>query len=456
MARKKSRKLIYTISAIVAIVIVCFFVGKSQGWIGGKKPVEVVFAKAKKGSITEKVSASGKIQPEIEIKIAPEVAGEITDILVKEGDSVRKGQLLLKIRPDRIQTVLDQTVAAYNNTKAMAAQAEANLGRSKAQFEQIELNFKRNQDLYKQKAISQADFQKAEAEFNVAKQDLESAKQNLKAATYSVISAEARVKEAQENLNLTQIFSPESGIISKLNVEVGERVVGTSQMAGTELFRIADLQKMEVRVDVNENDIIRVSLGDTAIIDVDSYSQLDRKFQGVITEIANTANPTTTPDAVTEFEVRVRILDESFDYLQKEKEIAVPFRPGMTASVDIITERKSKILIIPLSSVTTRNENAEIDNQENENEEGEGVTNINEGEQNKIEEVKEVVFVREGENVKMKEVQTGISDYDNIEVISGLKAGDEVVSGPFLAVSKQLKDGDLVATKKENNNKKSD
>jgi HlyD family secretion protein len=451
MPRKRSNRWIYISLGTFVILMLVLFVGKSQGWIGKEKATEVVFAKATQGTIIEKVSASGKIQPETEIKIAPEVSGEITDILINEGDSVKKGQLLLKIRPDKIQTVLDQTIASYNNTKAMSSQAEAALGRAQAQFEQTELSYKRNQDLYKQKVISEADFQKAEAEYNVAKQDLEAARQSLKAANFSVISAQARVKEAQENLYLTKIYAPESGIISKLNVEVGERVVGTLQMAGTELLRIADLQKMEVRVDVNENDIIRVSRGDTATIDVDSYSQLERKFTGIITEIANTANPTTTPDAVTEFEVRIRILQESFDYLQKEKKVKVPFRPGMTASVDIITDRKSNILTIPLSAVTTRNSNDKNPNVSKSPDEEE--QNSQEKE-DKVEETKEVVFVNKGGKVKLVEVKTGISDYENIEIISGLNKGEEVVSGPFQAISQKLKDGDAVVKSKEKEKKK--
>jgi HlyD family secretion protein len=438
------------------LLLLFIFVGKSKGWIGKPKAEEVLLAKVRKGSIIEKVSASGKIQPETEVKIAPEVSGEITHILISEGDSVKKGQLLLKIRPDKIQTVLDQTIATSNNTKAMAAQAEANLGRAEAQYKQAELDYKRNQDLYKQKAISQSDFQKAEANYHVAKQDFESAKQSLRAANFSVISAQARVKEAQENLYLTQIYAPESGIISKLNVEVGERVVGTLQMAGTELLRIADLRKMEVRVDVNENDIIRVSLGDTAIIDVDAYSQLERKFKGVVTEIASTANESATKDAVTEFEVRIRILQESFDYLQKEKKIAIPFRPGMTASVDIITDRKSDILIIPLSSVTTRNKNGEEKSLSSgpDNQKGPDGSDVEEEKETKMEDIKEVVFVNRAGKAKLVEVKTGISDYDNIEVLSGLKDGEEVISGPFVAVSQNLKEDSEIIVKKEDDKKK--
>jgi HlyD family secretion protein len=455
MARRRSRKWMYITGGIVMFLLLFLFVGKSKGWIGKQKAEEVVLAKVKSGAITEKVSASGKIQPEIEVKIAPEVSGEITHILINEGDSVKKGQLLLKIRPDKIQTVLDQTIATYNNTQAMSSQAEANLARANAQFKQAELDYKRNEDLFKQKAISQADFQKAEANYNVAKQDLESARQNLRASNFSVVSAKARVKEAQENLYLTQIYAPESGIISKLNVEVGERVVGTLQMAGTELLRIADLRRMEVRVDVNENDIIRVELGDTAIIDVDAYSQMERKFKGVVTEIANTANESATKDAVTEFEVRIRILQESFDYLQNEKKISVPFRPGMTASVDIITDRQSNILVIPLSSVTTRNKEGEQKISSSEpGGPGQPEAEQDDQKETKLEDIKEVVFVNRAGKAKLVEVKTGISDYDNIQVLSGLKNGEEVVAGPFVAVSQKLKDDMEIIVKKEDDKKK--
>jgi len=249
---------------------------------------------------------------------------------------------------------------------------------------------------------------------------------------------------------MTQIYAPASGIVSKLNIEKGERVLGTSQMQGTEMLRIANLQRMEVRVDVNENDIIRVSMGDTAIIDVDSYSYDGKKFKGIVTSIANTAKPTISADAVTEFEVRIRILESSFRELAKEKKMKSPFRPGMTASVDIITDRKGGILTVPLSAVTTRTE--EKGKGKKEGGEPRKVAN-KEGEvkkdENKKEEAKEVVFVHNKGVVKMVVVKTGISDLSNIEILSGLKEGDEIVSGPFIAVSKRLKDGENVVKKKE-------
>jgi len=273
-----------------------------------------------------------------------------------------------------------------------------------------------------------------------------------------VQSAQAGLRDAQENLRKTTILAPVSGTISKLDVELGERVVGTSQMAGTEMLRIANLNNMEVQIDVNENDIVRVGVGDTAIIEVDSYSSMEKTFQGIVTEIANTANETTTQDAVTEFQVKVRILNESYkDLVSKNKKFS-PFRPGMTASVDVITARKSNVLAVPLSAVTTRNPDApRVGGKEEGNGPGGsgGGGNNNQGNVQgqaaapaKPEALKEVVFVNKGGKVNMKLVRTGISDYDNIEIISGLQEGEEVVSGPFMVVSKRLNEGDAVIQRK--------
>ena len=283
----------------------------------------------------------------------------------------------------------------------------------------------------------------AVANYEIAEQDYESAKESVNAAEYILSSAQARVADARENLRLTSMTAPMSGIVSKLPVELGETVLGTSQFQGTEVMRIADLSKMEVQVDVNENDIIRISVGDTAIIDVDSYSYMDKTFKGIVTHIANTANDKVSADAVTEFEVRILILNSSYQDLIKEEGLKYPFRPGMTASVDIITEVKKDILTVPLASVTTRSED------DKDSEEDSSAAN-------KLadEEVKEVVFVvSEGKAVKT-EVETGISDFDRIEIISGVEEGTEVVSGPFLAVSKRLKDGDDVESKSDDQEKK--
>ncbi len=453
--KKKSNKLLIILVAIVVLIIVVALVGKSAGWIGKPQELEVEVVEAKKATIVEKVSASGMVQPEREVKISPDVSGEITQLEVKEGDSVVLGQLMIKIRPDNYQSALARVQANLNQQKANLIDAQARFARSEAQFKQQQLAYDRSKNLYDQKAISAAEFEQADANYNIAKQDQESARQSVNASRYMVQSAAASVNEATENLSLTNIYAPVSGTVSKLSVERGERVVGTSQMAGTEMLRVADLTQMEVRVDVNENDIIRVSLGDTAIIDVDAYSYKKKKFEGVVTSIANTANQKASPDAVTEFEVRIRILNRSFADLMENKDVVSPFRPGMTASVDIITNRKANTLSVPLSAVTTRNPNdkkaPEKDGQEEEDEEreeNENATAQNEG-QPKDDEMQEVIFVMEDGKAKMVQVKTGISDFDNIEIVSGIKEGAQVISGPFLLVSKRLNDGDLV--KKQEN-----
>jgi HlyD family secretion protein len=382
------------------------------------------------------------IQPVYEVKISPDVPGEIIELNIEEGDSVQRGELLIKLKPDIYESALERVQANLNQQKANLADASARVARAQAQLIRSESEFKRNKDLKDQNVISDADFEISEANYKVALQDLESAKESQKAAQYIVKSAEASVKEARENLGFTSIRAPISGIVSKLDVELGERVVGTAQMTGTEMLRIADLTKMEARVDVNENDIIRVSDGDTANIDVDSYSHTGKKFKGVVTNIANTANDKTSPDAVTEFEVRIRILNSSYEDLLENTELVSPFRPGMTTSVDITTEVKEDILTIPLAAVTTRNPNETKSGEEGE-EESE-TEEESESDQVENDEAVEVVFLYNDGVAKMVEVETGISDFDNIEILSGVNKGDEVISGPFIAVSKRLKDGDLV------------
>ncbi|CAN5382865.1 efflux RND transporter periplasmic adaptor subunit [soil metagenome] len=451
MAKKGNSKKIYYVVGVIAFLILAFlFIGKSAGWIGQPKETQVEFAEVKRMSIVERVSASGMVQPEKEVKISPDVPGEIIQLNVNEGDSVIQGQLLIKIRPDNYQSALARMQANLNQQKANHIEAQARLSRAEAQFSQAEAAFKRNQDLFKEKIISTADFEQAEANYKIAAQDLESARQNVEAAKYMVQSAAASVQEANENLSLTNVYAPVSGTVSKLSVEQGERVVGTSQMAGTEMLRVADLTQMEVRVDVNENDIIRVSLRDTAIIDVDSYSFLNKKFKGKVTAIANTAKEKASQDAVTEFEVRVRIINESFMDMMEGRRTSSPFRPGMTASVDIITQRKDGVISVPLSAVTTRNPNASKEGEsEDAGTQARNVSNTSDSFNSSDEEMKEVVFINDNGKAKLVVVETGISDYDNIEILSGLQENDQVISGPFLVVSKQLKDGDPVKKMEE-------
>ncbi|WP_343030535.1 efflux RND transporter periplasmic adaptor subunit [Fulvivirga aurantia] len=356
--KKKSNKWLYYLIAAVVILIVFIAVGKSAGWIGKPKEIEVELAEVKKVSITEKVSASGMVQPVVEVKLSPEVSGELIELNIEEGDPVTEGQILAKVRPDNFVAAVEQSRASLNQQKANLASSRASLARAEATFTRAKQDYERQEKLYKEKVISDADWQLAQQNYAVAQNDLKSAKESVEAAKYIVKSSEASLSQQQENLRRTTVTAPMSGTISKLNVEQGETVLGTQQFQGTEIMRIADLNQMEVRVDVNENDIIRVSVGDTAIIDVDSYSHLEKEFKGLVTAIANTANDKVSADAVTEFEVRIRILNSSYADLVEEGN-KYPFRPGMTASVDVITKRKDNVLSVPLSAVTTRNSKQE-------------------------------------------------------------------------------------------------
>ncbi len=443
MAKKKSN-LIPIMVGLLVLILVGLLIAKKAGWIGKDKGTEVIIAKAKNSEIIEKVSASGKIKPETEVKISPDVSGEIIELNVSEGDSVVKGQLLLRIRPDNYQSFVDAQQASVNSARANLAQTKARLAQAQANLKQTRQNYDRNKALFEQKVISQAEWQQISASYEAARQEVESLKQSVRASEYNIQNALASLKDARENLNKTTIYAPVSGIVSKLNVERGERVVGTSQMAGTEIMRIANLNNMEVRVNVNENDIIRVALGDSVIVEVDSYASKDEKFKGVVTSIANTAKDATTLEAVTEFEVRIRLINESYSHLANQN--ARPFRPGMTASVDIITDKKSDVLSVPLSAVTTRS--TESENKSKDTEEGE--TQDSEDQKPKSSaKVEEVVFVYDKvtNTVKTVKVKTGISDFENIQILSGIKAGDQVVSGPFRAVSTLLKDGAKVQVK---------
>ena len=443
MAKKSSNRILYILGALLIILMLGAFVAKKQGWIGKNAGIEVSVDKAKAVTIIEKVSASGKVQPEVEVKISPDVPGEITDLYVKEGESVKQGQLLLKIRADNYVSVVEMQQAQVNTQRANLAQARAQLSQTLANGTQAQLTYNRNNELYKQKVIPPSEYEASKATYEVSRQETEAARQRVRAAEYNLQSALASLEESRKNLAKTTIYAPVSGTISKLSVEKGERVVGTSQMAGTEILRIANLNSMEVRVNVNENDIIRVNVGDSAIVEVDSYSGQDEKFRGIVTQIANTAKDAVTLEAVTEFEVRIRLINDSFSHLNQNNKGATPFRPGMTASVDILTEKKQNVLAVPLAAVTTRNANEEINTPRTRA----VVNNQNNQEAPRNEDVQEVVFVHRAGKVKAVKVKTGISDFDNIEIISGLQAGDEVVSGPFRAVSKQLKDGAAVEVK---------
>ena len=447
---------------VVVLLVVGLVAAKQTGLIGKPDMTEVEFATVKQTDITERVTASGRVQPQVEVKISPDVSGEIIGLYVNEGDPVKAGQLLVRIRPDNYESLLARARATVNQNRAQREQSKAAVAQSSARLIRAKADFDRNKKLYADKVISSADLETSEANYNVAKQEVESANANVRAADFGIRSAEAGLRDATENLRKTTIYAPVNGTVSKLNVELGERVVGTSQMAGTEIMRIANLQNMEVRVNVNENDIVRVALGDTADIDVDSYATSGRKFKGLVYEVANTANGLTgaaatalSADAVTEFEVKIKILNSSYEDLlaQKDKK-GYPFKPGMTASVEVITDRKKGVLAVPIAAVTTRS--VEEKPEEPQEQRSGAVLDKPANQNEKKADIKEIVFVNSSGKAVQREVKTGISDFENIQITSGLKAGEQIISGPFIAVSKKLKEGDLVTKRDPNKSRKKD
>jgi HlyD family secretion protein len=443
--KQKSNRLIFYLVGALLIVLIFFGVAKTRGWVGKSNEIEVELAKVRRVTIVEKVSASGTVQPVTEVKIAPEVSGEIIELLVEEGDSVKRGQLLVKIRPDTWESQLQRAQAALSQQRANLAQAEANLHAAKAQFIRAEQEYKRQETLWKEKVISEADWQLAKQNYAIAGTEVTAVEKSVEASKYVIQSTEAGLREAQENFRKTSVVAPMDGIVSKLIVKKGERVVGTATMAGTEMLRIADLNVMEVRVDVNENDIVRVSAGDTAVIDVDAYASANKKFTGIVTLIANTAKDKISADAITEFEVRILILDSSYQDLVNAGN-KFPFRPGMTASADILTERKENVVAVPLAAVTTRNPNDKGKGDKGQDDEQSEDQPRPQSDQPRpqAEEVKVVIFVNDKGIARMKEVKTGISDYDNIEILSALNDSTEVVTGPFQVVSTRLNEGEKI------------
>ncbi|OON67667.1 efflux RND transporter periplasmic adaptor subunit [Hymenobacter sp. CRA2] len=449
----KNNRLLFILLGLIVVVLIGGVTAKKKGWLGKPEGAEVLTDKAAPANIVEKVSASGKVQPETEVKISSDVSGEIVELYVHEGDSVRKGQLLLRIRPDNYQAMVNQQSAQVGTQQANVGQSQARLQQLMANAKQTELTYRRNASLYKQKVISQAEYEQAKAAYDASQEEINSARASIRAAQSSVRSAQAGLDEARKNLNKTTIYAPVSGTISKLNVEKGERVLGTSQMAGTEIMRIANLNSMEVRVNVNENDVSNVDLGDSAIVEVDAYASRGDKFRGIVTSIANTAKDALTAEAVTEFEVRVRLLPESYRQLVRTVggRTVVPFRPGMTASVDIITDRKNGALAVPLAAVTTRSDSALVKDKKDEGGikvgRGRGGNGTADDQAKPKGDIEEVVFVVRNGKAVLTPVKTGISDFDHIEILSGVQPGDEIVSGPFRAVSKTLKDGAAVVVK---------
>ena len=411
----KNNKILKILLPAVIILIIFAVIGKKQGWFGKALSVKVAVETVEKRTVIETITANGKIQPEKEVKISPDVAGEIVELTVKEGDSVVKGQLLCRIKPDIYVSQRDRSLAAISSAKARQAQSEA-------QFLQAELSFKRSKQLFDEQTVSKSEFEQAQATYTVAKSEVDAAK-------YSVISSEASLKEANENLQKTSIYAPMTGTVSMLLVELGERVVGTSMMTGTEMMRVADLSRMEAQVQVNENDIVKVKLGDTTLIEVDAY--LDQKFKGIVTEIANSAKTSgVSADQVTNFDVKILVIPDSYKTLVSAGD-KNPFRPGMSATVDIQTNSKSGIITVPIQSVTTRTDSTKITNT------------------NSDKEIRTILFVADGVYARAKDVKTGIQDNTYIEILSGVSVGEKVISAPFSAISKKLSDSTLIEVVKK-------
>lgn len=449
----KNNKIILLLVAVVIVLLAVVLVGKKKGWLGGSPAVKVAVEKVAKRDIIETVSASGKIQSESEVIISPDVSGEIMELPVKEGDKVEAGQLLVKIDPDIQQSNVERLEAALNTSKANLANAQSRLAQSQARLTNSKANYDRVKKLFDDKVVSQSEYDASLSEYNVAQSDVEASEQSVEASRFQVKSAEAALKEAEKSLTRTEIYSPVNGTISKLNFEKGERVVGTSQMQGSEIMTIADLNEMEVTVEVNENDIIRVGYSDTCDIEVDAY--LGEKFTGIVTNIANSAKSDGMgTDQITNFEVKVRILRSSYTSLTNDKQPdQSPFRPGMSATVDIRTRSVRDVLSVPIQSVTTRTK-SELEEQvskrkkreesgskevDSEDDEGETIDRPV-----KDEDAIELVFVVDGGKAIVKQVKTGIQDNEFIEILSGVDEGDKVITAPYRAISKKLAPGDDV------------
>ncbi len=463
MAKKKGRSRLFLLLTIIALMVGFFIWKNSQK----SDAIKVIVENVEKRTIVQRVAASGKIFPEKEIKISSNVSGDLVQLLVHEGDSVVTGQLLAKIDPDAIASQVERGRANVNSAKAQLSNSKAQIEQFYAQKEQIEAQLlnaqrilERNRQLKDEGAISTADYeasltsvQALEANKKAAIANINSANESTKAAQFSVKSAEATLKEIQTSLNKTTITAPANGIISKLNVEEGEQVLGTIQMQGTELMRVANLNKMEVRVDVSENNIPKVELGDLAEIEIDAY--LNRKFIGKVTQIAhsstNSSLASLTNDQVANFEVRISIDPDSYRDLVGAGN-RYPFRPGMSANVEIITNKKANVISVPIQAVTSKDENeAENEIKRKANEDNKNIA------QKEIDvKIQEVVFIVSADTVIMRKVVSGIQDADYIEILEGLNGDEQIVSGPYVAISRELEEGDVIEQMTEEEYYKSD
>ncbi len=436
-----NKKIIWLLVGLAALVIL--LVGlKKAGVIGKEKGEEVTSEKVQLRTITESVNASGKVYPEVEVKVSPDISGEIVSLFVEEGDKVTKGQILAKIYADIYASQKDQVTASVNQVKAQYENVKSALSGLKTAYENTKSTNDRYKKLFAEKIVSRAEYEQTEQAYRTAESAYFGAQESIKSSAAQIQGVRAQLARAEKDLARTTIVSPMDGIVSLMNVKKGERVVGTAQMAGTEMMRVADMKSIEVRVDVGENDITKVKIGDTALVEVDAYNK--RKFKGIVYKIANpvtaSSSGISSSTEVANYKVHIRLLAESYTDLIKENSV-FPFRPGMTASADIQTKSKVNVISVPLNAVTTRD-------QEGKGKDTKVATKTSEKDAPanpaKEDELNEVVFILQKDNkVKMVKVKTDIQDLNYIQVI-GLKVGDEVITGPYSTVSKTLKDGSLV------------
>lgn len=436
-----SKKLIWIIAAL-GLVIILFIGLKKSGVIGKEQGIKVSSEKVTSRTIIETVNASGKLYPEIEVKVSPDISGEIVQLNVNEGDSVKRGQILARIYADIYSTQRDQVAAGVSQARATFSNSSASIMGLKATLENARTSYERLRKLYADKVISRSEFEQGEQAFRTAEASYNAAKEGIVGNAAGIRGAEAQLARANKDLSRATITAPMDGVISLLAVKKGERVVGTAQMAGTEMMRVADMRSIEVRVDVGENDIPKVKLGDTAVVEVDAYT--NRKFKGLVYKIANPNTAISTSGSntdVTNYKVHIRLIPETYLDLIRPG-ISFPFRPGMTASADIQTRTKNYVTAISLNAVTTRDKDGEK-KEKKKGDDSEEDTAPSPTTSTEI--INEVVFLLQKDNkVKMVKVKTGIQDLNYIEILEGLKGGEEVITGPYSVVSKLLKDGNLV------------
>jgi HlyD family secretion protein len=434
----KKKTLWWIIGSGIVLLILLILIGRSNGDEGTKVAVEAAAAH----TITETVTGSGKIYPETEVNIAPEVSGEIIALNVQEGDSVRKGQVLVRINAALYGSIVNQAEASVSQTRAASTNSAEMMGQAKSQYELALATYNRNKKLFHDKVISAVEFEQAKASYEGAKAAYEAARASSSGGRYSVQGAQASLSQARENLRKTIIVAPTSGIISQLKVKLGERVVGTAQMAGTEMLTIADMSRLEVRVDVSETDIAKVKVGDTTIIEADAYR--NRKFKGLVSRIDVSSGSAglaqAASDQVTNYTVRIYILPSSYaDLAASMPKGKFVFKPGMSASVEIQTRRERNILSVPVNAVTTRDWPDSLKKLKKESAEGGS------------EDIRQVCFVYDPatRKVSLRDVTTGIQDNQYIQITGKLKSGEQVVIAPYGAITRLLKDNSRVKVVKK-------